>query len=516
MTAALGTGHCAAKSPAMRPKQGAGEGGRPLTLSCALQCFADLREHAGRSLSQHARHAWHPRTPPIVSAEVSGKQPVALHEGRSVAMARDDFPNRTRDALARRVNLLCSNPGCGKPTSGPHSDPGRALNIGVAAHITAAAPGGPRYEGTATVKERSSFQNGIWLCQSCAKLVDNDPVSFTVSLLHAWKDRAEAKALAALSGRALDDLPQPPGAKHTPLPRIRWLPYDQARAHLIDYGWHPVFRHWADANDPDISLGNGPHYWAQGFKEIVSACPTGTAACIFAFRDAYGHALEVVTEGDADPEIGAEAIVMSWRIQDVQSPSPQSHAAAPQTQEIIHITRRITPTNLFDSIEVGTPSEKVRQRIGTPDLVQGNTWQYRFSDTQVEVMFDAESVRSVVVALKHDCKYHGLDAPFGAFVLGEITVQDLVDMGHEHIKYRDSMRTREIVVPVRVGPPGAWSECFFGALVVLSGAGALAATDFDWDLAAERLASPANATLFNWIGIGGFGGDPPYFSWFIE
>jgi hypothetical protein len=429
-------------------------------------------------------------------------------------MARDDFPARTKDALAKRVNLLCSNPGCGKATSGPHSDPARALNIGVAAHITAASPGGPRYHEAATVQDRSSFQNGIWLCQSCAKLVDNDPESFTVALLHRWKDQAEAKALAALSGRSLDDLPQPVGAKHTPLPRIRWLPYDLARAQLVDHGWHPVLRHWTDGSDPDINLGNGPHYWQRGFREIVHAYPTGTAACAFAFIDAYGHTLEVVTEGDADPEIGSEAIVMSWRIQDGSPPS--THPSNRQGQQTIHVVRRPTPTNLLDSIEVGTPSEKARERLGSPDLVQGNTWQYRFKDTQVEVVFDSECVRSVVIALIHNCRYHGLDAPFGDFVLGEMSVQDLFEMGHEHIIYRDSMRTREIVVPVRVGPAGAWSECFFGALVVHSGAGALAETDFDWDHTSERLTSPLEATFLNWVGIGGSSSEPPYFSWFIK
>jgi len=224
--------------------------------------------------------------------------------------------------------------------------------------------------------------------------------------------------------------------------------------------------------------------------------------------------LEVVTEGEADPEIGSEAIVMSWRIQDVSPPS--AHSTKLHGQKTVHVVRPPTPTNLLDSIEVGTPSEKVRERLGSPDLVQGSTWQYRFKDTQVEVVLDSECVGSVVIALIHNCRYHGLDAPFGDFVLGELSVQDLFEMGHEHSIYRDSLRTREIIVPVRVGPAGAWSECFFGALVVHSGAGALADVDFDWDQVSERLTSPLEATLFNWVGIGGSSSEPPCFSWFVK
>lgn len=346
--------------------------------------------------------------------------------------------------------------------------------------------------------------------------MDNDPELFTVALLHRWKAQAEAKALAALSGRTLDDLPQPPGSKHAPLPRIRWLPYDIARAQLIDKGWHPVLRHWTESNEQDISLGNGPHYWQKGFWEIVHACPTGSAACTFGFTDAYGHSLEVCTEGEADPDIGAEAIVMSWRIQDVLSPSTQSQPVVPTIPAAIQVARRPTPVNLLDSIEVGTPREKVRERVGTPDLVLGDTWQYRFKDTQVDVVFDAESVHSVVIALVHGCRHHGLDAPFGDYVLGKLTVQDLFDMGHKHIICRDSMRTSEVIVPVRMGPAGAWSECFFGALVVHSGVGALAETTFHWDHSSDQLKSQATDTVFNWVGIGGSLSDPPHFYWFIK
>jgi hypothetical protein len=79
-------------------------------------------------------------------------------------------------------------------TSGPQEDPAKALNIGVAAHITAASPGGARYDDSLTPEQRRDVRNGIWLCQNCAKLVDNDEVQFPVEYLKAWRTMREVEA----------------------------------------------------------------------------------------------------------------------------------------------------------------------------------------------------------------------------------------------------------------------------------------------------------------------------------
>lgn len=80
------------------------------------------------------------------------------------------------------------------PTSGPQEDPAKALNIGVAAHITAASPGGARYDDCLTPEQRKDARNGIWLCQNCAKLVDNDETQYSVEYLRAWKVMREVEA----------------------------------------------------------------------------------------------------------------------------------------------------------------------------------------------------------------------------------------------------------------------------------------------------------------------------------
>jgi hypothetical protein len=114
----------------------------------------------------------------------------------------DDFSDRVRRALADRVGHLCSNPECRALTSGPQEDPAKSVNVGVAAHITAASAGGPRYDSDLLSEERSAASNGIWLCQNCAKLIDNDVTRFTVEVLKRWTADAEAGAKSRLGKTA--------------------------------------------------------------------------------------------------------------------------------------------------------------------------------------------------------------------------------------------------------------------------------------------------------------------------
>lgn len=122
---------------------------------------------------------------------------------------RDDFSAEVKRTIAARVGNHCSNPGCDKQTSGPQIDPTKALNVGVAAHITAASAGGPRYDPLLTSEERRDAKNAIWLCQNCAKLVDNDPIRFSVGELRGWKEQAEATALLRVTRSKEPAAPSP-------------------------------------------------------------------------------------------------------------------------------------------------------------------------------------------------------------------------------------------------------------------------------------------------------------------
>lgn len=118
---------------------------------------------------------------------------------------RDNFLQKTKDILAKRVSYICSNPICRKNTSGPNTDENKSVSIGVAAHITAASKGGPRYNEKMTDEERKSISNGIWLCQNCASLIDKDEIKFPVSLLNKWKDDTERFVLKKIGDKKYDD-----------------------------------------------------------------------------------------------------------------------------------------------------------------------------------------------------------------------------------------------------------------------------------------------------------------------
>ena len=111
---------------------------------------------------------------------------------------RQEFPRRIAEALAKRTGYVCSNPDCRSATIGPHSEDSRTVSLGVAAHIKAAAPGGPRFDSTMSEGERRSISNAVWLCQNCAKLIDSDVARHPASLLVEWRLLAEHLAFQRL------------------------------------------------------------------------------------------------------------------------------------------------------------------------------------------------------------------------------------------------------------------------------------------------------------------------------
>lgn len=105
---------------------------------------------------------------------------------------RDDFSATTKRTLAMRSAHFCSNPNCLKLTAGPHSNPAKSLTTGHAAHIHAAAPGGPRYDPNQTPEQRKAASNGLWLCRECGDIVDKDDSPHSPQLLQEWKRDHEA------------------------------------------------------------------------------------------------------------------------------------------------------------------------------------------------------------------------------------------------------------------------------------------------------------------------------------
>lgn len=107
----------------------------------------------------------------------------------SPARRRDEFKSSIINALAKRASYICSNPDCRALTIGPSAaDQEKFESIGKAAHITAAAPGGARYDPSLNSSERTLIENGIFLCSGCADKIDkNLGIDYPADLLRRWK-----------------------------------------------------------------------------------------------------------------------------------------------------------------------------------------------------------------------------------------------------------------------------------------------------------------------------------------
>ena len=113
---------------------------------------------------------------------------------------RDEFRERTRLHIAKRAGWMCSYPSCRRPTIGATSDGSDVVDVGVAAHIHAAAPRGPRYDPEMTREERRAPGNGIWLCQDHAKALDSNDPEFTVENMRRWKSQAQRYSFHRVMG----------------------------------------------------------------------------------------------------------------------------------------------------------------------------------------------------------------------------------------------------------------------------------------------------------------------------
>jgi|ERR1043166_3815983 hypothetical protein len=109
-----------------------------------------------------------------------------------MAKRQDEFGAATKYTVAERACYICSKPDCRKMTIGPHSEPTKSTNLGMAAHIKAASPKGPRYDKDQSSEDRRGIANAIWLCQEHGRAVDADESKHTVDQLIDWKKQHEA------------------------------------------------------------------------------------------------------------------------------------------------------------------------------------------------------------------------------------------------------------------------------------------------------------------------------------
>jgi hypothetical protein len=103
-----------------------------------------------------------------------------------------------------RAGFICSNPVCRANTvAAAESDDDSVVCLGKAAHIAAAAAGGPRFDAQMLPSERASILNAIYLCAACADLIDkNGGADYSSELLQEWKGQHETWVRSNLNKRS--------------------------------------------------------------------------------------------------------------------------------------------------------------------------------------------------------------------------------------------------------------------------------------------------------------------------
>lgn len=79
---------------------------------------------------------------------------------------RDDFSQQVKVCLPSVRDIDAQTQIAKNQLLGAQEGGSKSISIGIAAHITAAAPGGPRYNAAMTPEERSSIDNGFGCVQT--------------------------------------------------------------------------------------------------------------------------------------------------------------------------------------------------------------------------------------------------------------------------------------------------------------------------------------------------------------
>ncbi|CAH0258862.1 hypothetical protein G7021_21210 [Pseudomonas carnis] len=102
-----------------------------------------------------------------------------------------EFLPAVKKHLRTAVGFYCSAPHCGKQTNVFNRERLLEQYDGDAAHIYGANSGSARYADLPSGWERDGAENGIWLCATCHRQVDQNAGLFPGDLLERWKKWAE-------------------------------------------------------------------------------------------------------------------------------------------------------------------------------------------------------------------------------------------------------------------------------------------------------------------------------------
>ncbi len=98
------------------------------------------------------------------------------------------FADGLKRELRMAVGGYCSAPHCGNQTVGFDPSKRQEIHNGEAAHMSGQR--GPRVDTLPQGVGLNSFENGIWLCRICHRLVDQIPDLYPRETLERWKAHA--------------------------------------------------------------------------------------------------------------------------------------------------------------------------------------------------------------------------------------------------------------------------------------------------------------------------------------
>ena len=125
-----------------------------------------------------------------------------------------------------------------------------------------------------TPQQRSDIENGVWLCQTCAKLVDNDEVRFNGAVLRGWKGVAEQEAFDQVGKTAprseavkiVDKWVNLAYSEKAGITQeltgqgydLRWSTANEESERVDLQGWEPVLLDQADGTKARLKIHDNP------------------------------------------------------------------------------------------------------------------------------------------------------------------------------------------------------------------------------------------------------------------
>lgn len=112
----------------------------------------------------------------------------------TLSSGRVEFTEATRKMVMEEAGYCCANPGCRMHLLEFYTEQNKTRKLGDVAHIYSAVSlsgSGPRSNPHMTPEQLSAQTNGIYLCTTCHRRVDNCELMFPAEHLFQWKREAQ-------------------------------------------------------------------------------------------------------------------------------------------------------------------------------------------------------------------------------------------------------------------------------------------------------------------------------------